>query len=216
MHSAFDRRVVPEPAIAFVRACQAREVCHLGGGAALAGAHLSHRLSRDLDLFLHDGEAHRRLVSQLADVAASVDLQLTIVRDHGAHVRASLTHPDWALEVDAVHEMVSDIEPAPTVDGVLVESLTDLRASKLTCLLSRSEPRDLVDVYFLEKAGFPPERDLSLALKKDGGIDPAVLAWLLGQFPVEPLPQMLEPLTVEELRTYRDQLRERFRVMAMP
>ena len=58
------------------------------------------------------------------------------------------------------------------VEGVVVESLADLRANKLTCLLSRSEPRDLVDLLFLDRAGYPPERDLMLALRKDAGLDP--------------------------------------------
>ena len=39
------------------------------------------------------------------------------------------------------------------VEGVQVESLLDLRANKLTCILSRSEPRDLVDLLFLDRAG---------------------------------------------------------------
>jgi hypothetical protein len=82
--------------------------------------------------------------------------------------------------------------------------------------LSRSEPRDLVDLLFLDRAGYPPEADLALALRKDGGIDPGVIAWLLGQFPVEPLPVMLLPLSSSELRAFRDELRERFRRVAMP
>jgi hypothetical protein len=57
---------------------------------------------------------------------------------------------------------------------------------------------------------------LALALRKDAGIDPGVLAWLLGSFPVEPLPAMLAPLTLEELRAFRDVLRERFKRMALP
>jgi hypothetical protein len=31
-----------------------------------------------------------------------------------------------------------------------------------------------------------------------------------------PLPKMLVPLTVDELRAYRDELRERFRKLAVP
>ena len=93
-------------------------------------------------------------------------------------------------------------------------SLEDLRASKLTCLLSRSEPRDLVDVLFLERAGFPADADLGLALKKDAGVDPAVMGWLLDQFPVAPLPVMLSPLTSEELKQYRNDLSERLRRLA--
>lgn len=98
----------------------------------------------------------------------------------------------------------------------MVESLVDLRVNKLTCLLSRSEPRDLVDLLFLDRAGYAPERDLRLALRKEAGIDPAVIAWLLGQFPVEPLPIMLKPLDTQELRAFRADLRERFRRLAVP
>jgi hypothetical protein len=122
-----------------------------------------------------------------------------------------------SLDLDLVHEPIPDVEPPPpAVEGIVVESLPDLRANKLTCILSRSEPRDLLDLMFLDRAGFPPEQDLPLALQKDAGIDPGVLAWLLGSFPVEPLPVMLVPVTAEELRGFRDDLRERFKRVAIP
>jgi hypothetical protein len=109
------------------------------------------------------------------------------------------------------------LEPAPPdVDGMVIESLVDLRVNKLTCILSRSEPGDLVDLLFLDRAGFAPERDIQLALRKDAGIDPGIIAWVLGQFPVEPLPVMLLPLDVAELRAFRDDLRERFRRLSVP
>ena len=95
------------------------------------------------------------------------------------------------------------------------ESLTDLRASKLTCLISRAEPRDLVDVFWLEKAGYPPEADLPLALQKDSGVDPGILAWLLKDFPLEPMPVMLQPVTAQELREYRDGLARRFKALSV-
>ncbi len=68
----------------------------------------------------------------------------------------------------------------------------------------------------LDRAGFRPEVDLEHALRKDAGIDPGILAWLLRSFPVEPLPMMLVPLSVDELRTYRDDLSERLRLLAVP
>jgi hypothetical protein len=212
-----DRRVVSSEIVAFIRACQKRVPCHLGGGAALAGAYLKHRVTGDIDLFCHDSEEMRALVQVLADTADSAGVELNIVRDAGALVRAVVKWSGGELELDVVHEPVADIEePPPPIEGIVVESLRDLRANKLTCILSRSEPRDLVDLYFLDRAGHPPEEDLDLALKKDAGIDPAVLAWLLSRFPTEPLPQMLEPLTEEQLRRFRDELGERLRKIASP
>lgn len=214
MRSEFDRRVAPEPVLAFVRACQRRVPCHLGGGVALAGVYLSHRLSADVDLFCHEAGDVRVLARALPDAAKDAGGAVEIVRDAGSFVRGKLEVGGRTVEVDLVHESNADIEPPPPIEDIVVESLTDLRANKLTCILSRSEPRDLVDLLFLDRAGHPPERDLPLALRKDGGIDPCILAWLLGQFPVEPLPSMIEPLTVEELVRFRNDLRERLRGIA--
>jgi Nucleotidyl transferase AbiEii toxin, Type IV TA system len=217
MRDELDRRVIPQVVIDLVRAVQAREPAHLAGGVALSGAHLSHRLSADIDLFVHDAQAHRRACRHLSDAVAAKGGTLSVVQDAGSFWRGRVTIGTVILEFDIVHESVPDIEaPPPPIDGVIVESLSDLRAAKLTCLLSRSEPRDLVDILFLERAGFRPENDLDLALQKDAGTDPAILAWLLREFPIEPLPKMLVPLTIDELRSYRNELRERFRELAVP
>lgn len=211
---SFDRRVVREPVRAFLASLRAAAPFHLGGGAALSGVHLGHRLSDDVDLFVHSAEATRELVRALPSVAAAQGGNATIVRDGGMHVRAELTIGGQLLRADVVHEPQSDLGPVEEVEGVAVESFDDLRASKITCLLSRTEPRDLVDVLFLERAGRAPEADLGLALRKDAGIDPGVLAWLLSRFRVAPLPQMLVPLAPGELLAYRDALAVRFRALA--
>lgn len=216
MRSSFDRRVVSDATLALVRACQRFVPCHLGGGAALSGAHLAHRLSGDIDLFCHAADDVRRLVAELQPIATATALQIALVRDAGTFVRARVEGAGAPLELDLVHESTSDLEAPTEVEGVLVESLTDLRASKLTCVLSRSEPRDLVDLMFLDRAGYPPERDLALAVRKDGGIDPGILAWLLGQFPTRPLPLMLLATDEQDLIRFRDQLRERMRRAAVP
>jgi hypothetical protein len=217
MLDKLDRRVVPEVIIELIRVVQSREPCHLAGGAALSGAHLAHRLSADIDLFVHEADAHRRTCRHVRDAVEDAGGSILVIQDAGAFWRARITLGGLVTECDLVHESVPDIEdPPPPIEGIVVESLTDLRAAKLTCLLSRSEPRDLVDVLFLERAGFRPEDDLELALRKDAGMDPAILAWLLKSFPVEPMPQMLIPLSVNELRAYRDALSERFRRLTLP
>jgi Nucleotidyl transferase AbiEii toxin, Type IV TA system len=217
MNQGFDPRVVGADLLRFLQACQRHAPFHLGGGAALGGVYLRHRLSNDADLFFHDPRAHRDLVKALPNVALETGFPVAILRDAGSLVRARVTLPPGPFEVDIVDDPVLDVEPPPPpVDGITVDSLADLRANKLTCILSRSEPRDLVDLLFLDRAGYPPENDLGLALQKDAGIDPGVLAWLLRQFPIEPLPVMLQPLDVSALATFRDDLRERFRRIAVP
>lgn len=217
MASGFDPRIVGPGELFFLQACQRVVPFHLGGGAALAGVHLRHRLSADADLFVHSRDAHRDLVRALPDIGRANGMPVSVLRDGGSFVRARLQLASHSIELDLIFDPVPDLERAPPpIDGIVLESLTDLRANKLACILSRSEPRDLVDLLFLDRAGYPPERDLALALRKDAGIDPGVLAWLLGQFPVEPLPIMLVPLDSKDLRTFRDDLSRRFRRLAVP
>ncbi len=215
--ATFDRRIVAESTLRFLQACQARIPFHLGGGAALAGVHLRHRLSRDADLFFHDREAHRDAIRLLPEISHAAGVSTRLVRDAGTFARATLETAAGSFEIDLVHEPVADIaSPTAPVEGIILESLEDLRANKLTCLLSRSEPRDLVDLLFLDRAGFPPEQDLALALQKDAGIDPAILGWLLAEFPVEPLPIMLLPLDHGDLDRFRNELAERLRRVSLP
>lgn len=211
MNNRFDRRVIPDSVLDFVREAQSRVACHLGGGAALSGAYLSHRKTGDIDLFVHGGqEDHRELAAALLAPAERPGARVALVRDAGHLVRLRLETQETTCEVDLVHEMVPDVaSEQPTLEGVVLESLEDLRANKLTCILSRSEPRDLVDLYFLDRAGFPPEKDLDLALRKDAGIDPTILAWLLSKFPVSPLPPMLEELDSSQLKDFRQALANR-------
>ena len=216
MLSRFDRRVVAESVLDFVRGCRERFDCSLGGGAALSGAYLAHRTTGDIDLYLDDADDMRALVAALPEVASSVDGVVTVLRDVGYLVRARLETSQGSVEMDVVHDPVPDVEePPPPLEGIVVKALADLRASKLTCILSRSEPRDLVDLFFLDCAGHPPEDDLELARLKDAGIDPGILAWLLSQFPTTPLPNMLEPLTSEQLELFRGNLAERLRRISL-
>lgn len=199
--------------LALTRRCQSLAPCPLGGGAALSGVYLRHRLSRNIDIVCRDREQLQSLERELPELARAAGTEATVVVRGGTFVRARVAA---GFELDVVVETTPPIEAAELVEGILVVSLADLRAAKLTCLLSRSEPRDLVDILFLDRAGFPPEADIPLALRKDAGMDPGVLAWLLGDFPLEPLPKMLLEITQAELAMFRDDLRERLRRAAVP
>jgi hypothetical protein len=217
MSKTFDPRIVPPAVANLARAIETRAAGVLGGGAALAGLHLHHRLSRDLDFFFATREEVRVAVSSLPDVAAELGLSARVLRDAGTFVRAIVALGGTPIEIDLVHEPVAPLcPPDETPEGIVVSSLPDLRASKLTCILSRAEPRDLVDLLFLDRSGHPPEHDIAGALTKDAGIDPATLAWLLRDFPLEPLPMMIVPLSIAELQSFRDDLARRFAAVALP
>lgn len=121
---SFDPRVVAPRTLAFLQACRQAVPFHLGGGAALAGRHLHHRLSNDVDLFVHERSAHRELVRALPAAAARSGLSLELVRDAGTFTRARLTGEDLALDVDVVFESVTD---AAAPDEVASDELRAFR-----------------------------------------------------------------------------------------
>lgn len=178
----------------------------LTGGAALAGFHLGHRETLDLDLFtgedvLDEGVAALRAVT--VDLGASLEAIQTAPEFR----RLLLSRGADTVVVDLVRDRVPQIVPEKLWFGVLrVDPAEEILVNKLTTLLSRSEPRDLVDARALEAAGVPLAPALVGAARKDGGLTPAQLAWVLGQVTIGDDTRPPGGVSAAELRTYVDDL----------
>ena len=122
-----------------------------------------------------------------------------------------------AIIVDLIREYVFQIAPEKKeINGIRIDSPEEILATKLCALLSRSEIRDLVDVMVLEKAGLDLEVALEAAEKKDTGLSPAQLAWVLSG--IEFGGDLIPPgnVGVVELRLYLDGLIKRLQKLALP
>jgi hypothetical protein len=152
---------------------------YLTGGAALAGFHLGHRATLDLDFFTLE-DALDPGVHALADAARAI----------GASGEAVLTSPDFrrfllrrgedSVLVDLVRERVHQLRPdKPAFGTIRVDPPEEIFANKLCALLARAEIRDLVDLRALELAGCALDAGLDAGARKDGGLTPNQLAWVL-------------------------------------
>src|SRR6185295_3347819 len=79
----------------------------LTGGAALAGFHLGHRATDDLDLFTLDPSAFERGRFVLAEIAAAIRGELHVRQDAPGFKRLVLTRGDEGLVID----LVKDVSP---------------------------------------------------------------------------------------------------------
>ena len=154
---------------------------YLTGGAALAGYYLGHRETADLDLFtsiaaIDEGEAALRAAAR--DVGASVEHVQTAPDFRRRLVRGEHESVVVDLVVDSAPQ---GPQPKRHFGGVRVDPPEEILANKLSALLSRAELRDLVDVLALERAGFHTEDTVPLANRKDAGLTPAQLAWVLSR-----------------------------------
>ena len=108
---------------------------------------------------------------------------------------------------------------APTVapNGLLVDSLDDITANKLCAILGRAEVRDYVDLYFLAGIGKEPLAFLPAARRKDAGLEPATLAFVLSDVKVHRVPEdLVKPVSAAELQAFIDDLRHRLAREAFP
>lgn len=189
----------------------------LSGGAALAGYHLGHRETLDLDLFTTHAEAFERSRFVLAEVAAALHADLVVRQDAPGFRRVVLDRGGEAVVVDTVLDRVPQVvSDKPEFSGVRVDPPREILANKLCAIVGRAEERDLVDLWALERAGLRIEDALSDALAKDGGCTPATLAWLLDQVAIPDGMTLPGGVPPNELRAWLRALVVRLRRLAHP
>jgi hypothetical protein len=131
--------------------------------------------------------------------------------------RLVLTRGDEGLVID----LVKDVSPQLHRDklernNIVIDPADEILANKLTALVGRAEERDLVDVMFLENAGFTVEAGLPVALSKDGGCTPATLAWLLSEISISDDVHLPANVPPTEMRAYLAELINRLLALAAP
>jgi hypothetical protein len=92
----------------------------------------------------------------------------------------------------------------------------EILANKLCALLSRAEIRDIVDVLALETYGLRIEDALDLAHRKDAGLSPAQLGWVLSQVEVGEDADVPGGFTPDDLRRALRDWQARLARLAFP
>src|SRR5207249_4141594 len=133
--------------------------------------------------------------------------------DLGATSEEILTTPDFrrrllrrdreSVIVDLVRERVSQMFPdKPVIAGIRVDPAEEIMANKLCTLLARAEVRDLVDLRALEGAGLSLRDALNAGARKDRGLTPAQLAWVLSEIRIGDDAQIPGGVAVSDLQEY--------------
>ena len=87
--------------------------------------------------------------------------------------------------------------------GIHVDNVLDISCNKLSALYDRGDPKDFVDIYFLDREIIPFEKLVDEARRKHGGLDNYWLAVSLAKIEdFRVLPKMLKPVALEELKGF--------------
>jgi len=188
----------------------------LTGGGALAGYHLGHRETLDLDLFVTDDvidEGEQALIASARHIGASVEA----LRTAPDFRRRLLARAPESIVVDLVRERAPQaVEEKLVIDGIRIDPPAEILANKLCALLGRAELRDLVDTMALERSGLSIEDAVVAARRKDGGLSPAQLAWVLSEIVVGEDARPPGGVTPADLRAYLHELIGRLTRLAYP
>lgn len=189
----------------------------LTGGGALAGFHLGHRTTKDLDLFSTVDERLDGAERTLSAIAASLQGSAEATIRAPDFRRWVVRTRDGAIVVDLVRDRAPQIHAdKQMLEGIRVDPPDEILANKLSALMGRSELRDLVDVRALELAGNRVEDALRAGSIKDASLTPAQLGWVLSQITLGDEVRLPAGVSVSEMRSYLADLVTRLARMARP
>lgn len=190
----------------------------LTGGTALSAFYLQHRFSEDLDLFTLDSEAFDRVPLYLADAAAKIGASAVSLQTAPQFRRHKINRQGESVIVDFVREVVPQIsEVKNTFDGIVVDTVEEIISNKICTVVSRAEIKDYIDLYCLNRAGYPVENYLEFAQRKDAGVSSAMVAYLLSEVKLSKVPDfVIVPIAVAELEGFFHALAKKLAVRSFP
>jgi hypothetical protein len=149
----------------------------LAGGAALLAQGLTSRPTQDLDLFTRHAGDVAKARDAFENVAQARGWLVERVRQDGDFARL-LVHGPEDLLVDLALEAPPILAATVSILGPTF-ALEELAARKVLALFDRAAARDFADVFELSERYDPPTL-VRLALRQDAGVDPGVLAEMIG------------------------------------
>jgi hypothetical protein len=191
----------------------------LSGGSALGIFYLQHRLSYDLDFFTTDERTEWHLLdNEVRSVSGAIGAQCQAITTAPTFRRYQLNRNTERELLDFVVEMVPQIDADKAQFGKLrVDTLREITANKICTLIGRCELKDLVDLFFLNKRGFKVRDHFATAHQKEGGLDPAMISFILSRTTIDKVPDyVIEPLTLGELQTFVRELQREMALLAYP
>jgi predicted nucleotidyltransferase component of viral defense system len=177
----------------------------LTGGTALSAFYLQHRLSEDLDFFTEEEGQISRALPIIQNIAFELNSKIEIRRSFLSFIEFFLVRNDESIRFDFA--MDSPYRLAQKVFregyGIYIDNVTDISCNKLSALYDRSELKDFVDIYFIDKEIIPFEELVEKAKEKHIGLDDYWLAVSLSKIEsLNILPRMIKSANINEIRDF--------------
>ena len=155
---------------------------YLTGGTALSAFYLYHRYSVDLDFFTKDETAFNNARIIVKKTCDNLQKEHSVISDtfYFKHFSVIDKKNNDMLPLHFSLDIVEQFNKEKNkIDNIIIDPIEEILINKICAVVGRSEIKDLIDLYFLEKENYDIIKYISYAKKKDGGIGKEVLAYCL-------------------------------------
>lgn len=190
----------------------------LTGGSALSIFYLDHRFSYDLDLFTLENVDWHLFENELRDISDRINATLSSISTSPLFRRYQIERNREVEILDFIIEKVPQLNKKKNLFGTItVDTLDEIGVNKICTLISRSEIKDLIDLYFLSKEGFNVVEHINDSKKKDAGLSPSTLSFILDEIEIHKLPDyMIKEISVDDIKKFVSQLKIQLAEISFP
>jgi predicted nucleotidyltransferase component of viral defense system len=162
---------------------------YLTGGTALSRCYYEYRYSDDLDLFLNNDKTFKEQVFKIIGDIRKNNFTLEMKTQSDSYYSIKI---DNTLKIDFVNDIPSHIGKFENKTIFpKVDNLQNILSNKITALISRDEPKDVVDIWVINKnIKIDWKKIFTDVESKAVGILPPAVAQKIETFPIELLEQI--------------------------
>ncbi len=123
---------------------------YLTGGTALGRFFLHHRYSLDLDFFVNSDKNYKHYVEtiyQRTSELFSFDVENNLFQDD--YTRLFINEGDMSLKLEFVNDVEYHSGPLKQVYFGLIDTPLNILSNKLSTIVNRDEPKDIIDIIYL-------------------------------------------------------------------
>lgn len=173
------------------------------GGTALSSTYLNHRYSEDLDFFTEKKFNEQIIFTLMSEWGKKHNFSFQSRFVEVIYIFNLIFLDKTELKVDFSYYPYKRIEKGQLLEGIIIDSLTDIAINKLLTITQRTDVKDFVDLYFLlQKFSL---WDLLEGVKTKFGVKLELFLLSSDFLKAENfdfLPKMIKPLTLDELKSF--------------
>lgn len=177
----------------------------LGGATALSEFYLQHRYSEDFDFFTSKHNIVFKTVENIEAAFKKNKIGYTIKKMYENSGEMIVKIGSDSIKLDLNLDRPNRVESIVFNEKykIYIDNVIDMSCNKLSALLTRSDPKDFVDIYFIDNEIIKFEKLVPLAIKKHTALDKYILSQAMHNVKeIEFLPKMIKAVEIEELKEF--------------